>query len=152
MHIVTYYRYLRLFRDGTAISLTTTSEPADVVHHLTKALLRQHEDKNTSHLPSAVMVYAYKGRWRLSSSLDHPEASLKDIEGDLFVETKAPLPQYIYRMELGLKTAGKGTRNNKLGWKGFWSYNKLTDDWAEFGLKNDKAFFFSRVKSYDPYE
>ena len=36
VHIVTYYRYLRLFRDGTAISLTTTDEPAHVVHHLTR--------------------------------------------------------------------------------------------------------------------
>lgn len=31
VHIVTYYRYLRLFRDGTALSLLTTDEPAHVV-------------------------------------------------------------------------------------------------------------------------
>ena len=41
-----------------------------------------------------------------------------------------------------------GAKNIKLAWRGFWSYNKLTDDWAEFGLKNDKAFWWSRVASY----
>ena len=41
-----------------------------------------------------------------------------------------------------------GARNNKLGWKGFFSYNTLTGDWAEFTMRNTKPFFFSRVKSY----
>lgn len=36
VHIVTYYRFLRFFRDGTALSLQTTADPADVVHHLAK--------------------------------------------------------------------------------------------------------------------
>jgi F-box protein 9 len=51
-------------------------------------------------------------------------------------------------MELSFRSVGKGTRNNKLIWKAYWHYNKLTDDWGEFGLRNDKAFFWSRVKSY----
>jgi F-box protein 9 len=147
VHIVTYYRYLRFFRDGTAISLLTTNEPTDVVHHLTKAMVHQHAKNTASHLPSAVMSQAQKGRWRLSSSIDNPDVSPSDAEGDLFVETEGCTPKYTYRMELSLKNAGK-SRNNKLLWKGYWSYNKLADDWAEFGLKNDKAFYFSRVKSY----
>ncbi|RYP54778.1 hypothetical protein DL768_000506 [Monosporascus sp. mg162] len=158
VHIVTYYRYLRLFRDGTAISLLTTEEPAHVVHHLTKDLLRLHRGGGAPHLPSAVMGQALKGRWRLSGPLDGPDvdgggaaegtAHLADVEGTLFVETEGVGPKYIYRMDLSMRNAGKAARNNKLVWKGFWSYNKLTDDWAEFGLKNDKPFFFSRVKSY----
>ncbi|RYP69812.1 hypothetical protein DL769_005164 [Monosporascus sp. CRB-8-3] len=157
VHIVTYYRYLRLFRDGTAISLLTTEEPAHVVHRLTKDLLRLHRDGAALHLPSAVMGQALKGRWRLSGPHDGPgvdeggapegTAHLADVEGTLFVETEGAGPKYMYRMDLSMRSAGK-TRNNKLVWKGFWSYNKLTDDWAEFGLKNDKPFFFSRVKSY----
>ncbi|KAI1852112.1 hypothetical protein JX265_005949 [Neoarthrinium moseri] len=148
VHIVTYYRYLRFFRDGTAISLLTTNEPADVVHHMTKALLRQHEKGVASHLPTAVMSQAVKGRWRLSSSIDNPDASLADAEGDLFVETEGVSAKYSTRMELSMKSAGTKARNNKLSWKGYWCYNKLTDDWGEFGLKNDKAYYFSRVKSY----
>ncbi|KAI1338842.1 hypothetical protein F5Y15DRAFT_385489 [Xylariaceae sp. FL0016] len=165
VHIVTYYRYLRLFRDGTAISLLTTDEPAHVVHHMTREALHLHRGRTEGqqlHLPGSVMGHALKGRWRLSSAQDitstaeadssnslAPQA-LAEAEGDLYIETEgAAGPKYTYHMELAFKSAGRAAaRNNKLVWKGFWSYNRLTDDWAEFTLKNDKAFFFSRVKSY----
>ncbi|RAL68264.1 hypothetical protein DID88_008963 [Monilinia fructigena] len=55
VHIVTYYRYLRFFRDGTVISLLTTTEPNDVIHNLTKELLEYHRKNQFSHLPSSVM-------------------------------------------------------------------------------------------------
>ncbi|KAI1138241.1 hypothetical protein F5Y05DRAFT_385571 [Hypoxylon sp. FL0543] len=150
VHIVTYYRYLRLFRDGTVISLLTTDEPVHVVHHITKANLALHQSGASVHLPSAVMGSALKGRWRLSSAADNPDAGLADMEGDLYVETEGVGPRYMYRMELTFRSAGKAAarNNNKLAWKGFWSYNKLTDDWAEFALRHSKPFFFSRVKSY----
>lgn len=149
VHVVTYFRYLRFFKDGTAISLLTTTEPADVVHHLTKENL--HNNHTSNALPSSVMRDALRGRWRLSG----PFSSCKDVtsgeseaEGDVQVETEGVVPRYIYRMQLALSHAGKGARNNKLAWKGFWSYNRLTDDWGEFGLRNDRAFYWSRVRSY----
>jgi F-box protein 9 len=176
VHIVTYYRYLRLFRDGTAISLLTTDEPPDVVHHLTKDLVALHRSSSpTAHLPGAVMQSALRGRWRLGSAAaveqeqgqaqaqaqaqeqeqaqpgrpPPPQPQGDAVEGELCVETEG-VGKYVYRMELSLRTAGKGggARHNKLAWRGFYSYNRLTDDWAEFGLKHDKNFFFSRVKSY----
>ncbi|ROT42319.1 hypothetical protein SODALDRAFT_354449 [Sodiomyces alkalinus F11] len=152
VHIITYYRYLRFFRDGTVISLLTTAEPGDVVHHMTKDLLAQHRGGAAPHLSSVVLQHGLRGRWRLSSVLDHPDGpdgvpNPKDAEGELFVETEGVGPKYMYRMNLSLRSAGRGTRNNKLVWKGFYSYNKLTDDWAEFGLKNDKPFFFSRASN-----
>ncbi len=147
VHIVTYFRYLRFYRDGTAISLTTTTEPGDVVHHLTKELVDLHQNRAMGHLPSAVMQFALRGRWRLSSAADNPEAPLSDVEGDLFIETEG-VKGYIYRLHLSLQNAGRGARNNKLVWESFFSYNKLTDDSAKFELNHDKAFFFSRVKSY----
>ena len=185
VHIVTYYRYVRFFRDGTCASLLTTSEPADVVHHLTK------ENMHTRHaggLPSAVMNHCLRGRWRLSGDpyrtaaggrrrrgrrrKNEAEAETEveeeereddeedndnddDSEGTLSIETEGAdaghaNPKYMYKMALQLKSAGRpgATRNTKLAWIGYWSFNKLTDDWAEFGLRNDKAFFWSRVKSY----
>ncbi|KAG9227994.1 hypothetical protein BJ875DRAFT_478797 [Amylocarpus encephaloides] len=148
VHIVTYYRYLRFFRDGTAISLLTTDEPADVVHHLTKELQDTHRGGSHLHLPSSVMQMSLRGRWRLSNTADDPEADLKDAEGDVFVETEGASKKYMYRMQLSLRNAGKGARNNKLAWQGFWNYNMLTDDTGAFPLRNNKAFFFSRVKSY----
>lgn len=154
VHIVTYYRYLRLFRDGTAITLCTVEEPANVVHHLTKEALALHKDGAMAHLSSSVMQHALKARWRLSSAADHAaepeeskEVSLADSEGDLFIESDGG-GNYLYRMELSLRTAGKAGRNNKLLWRGFYSYNKSSDVWDEFSLKEVKPFFFSRVKSY----
>ncbi|OBS19755.1 hypothetical protein FPOA_11480 [Fusarium poae] len=163
IHIVTYYRYLRFFRDGTLISLLTTNEPTDVVHHLTRDELNVHRGAAQPHLPSAVMALALRGRWRLSSAADKDDPATIDLpvstaagshdrdrdpEGDVFIETEGVGSKYMYRMDLSLRSAGKGARNNKLMWRGFYSYNKLTDDWAEFRLKNDKPYFFSRVKSY----
>ncbi|EXK87894.1 hypothetical protein FOQG_08762 [Fusarium oxysporum f. sp. raphani 54005] len=162
IHIVTYYRYLRFFRDGTLISLLSTAEPADVVHHMTREELNVHRGVAQPHLPSAVMALALRGRWRLSTAADRDEGSDtdrpgpaigkhdrdRDPEGDVFIETEGVGSKYMYRMDLSMRSAGKGSRNNKLIWRGFYSYNKLTDDWGEFGLKNDKPFFFSRVKSY----
>ncbi|KAK3301032.1 uncharacterized protein B0H64DRAFT_29406 [Chaetomium fimeti] len=147
VHIVTYYRYLRFYRDGSVISLLSTTEPAEVVHHLTRDALALHAGGAGSNLPSAVMRQALRGRWRLARESDNPEALPADIEGDVTVETEG-VSKYIYRMDLELGTAGKITRNNKLGWKGFYSYNPLTDDWAEFTMRHSKPFFFSRVKSY----
>ncbi|KAF4987786.1 hypothetical protein FDECE_15301, partial [Fusarium decemcellulare] len=165
IHIVTYYRYLRFFRDGSLISLLTTAEPTDIVHHLTRDDLNLHRGAAHPHLPSAVMALALRGRWRLSSDADRenpafldrptpagavsgPHDRDRDPEGDVFIETEGVGSKYIYRMDLSMRSAGKGARNNKLVWRGFYSYNKLTDDWGEFGLKNDKPFLFSRVKSY----
>ena len=149
VHVVTYFRYLRFFKDGTVISLLTTNEPVDVVHHLIKENL--HDRHHSSNLPSSVMKDALRGRWRLSgpvsSAVDLKTGDL-EVEGDVHVETEGVVPRYTYKMLLALAHAGKGARNNKLAWKGFWSYNRLTDDWGEFGLKNDRAFYWSRVKSY----
>ena len=152
VHIVTYYRYLRFFRDGSCVSLLTTAEPVDVVHHLSKANVpssAQYGKTNPSLLPPmSIMQHALRGRWKLQSpSL----ASKEEPEGTLSIETLGIDPdKYTYVMSLAMRSAGRkdGTRNNKLAWRGFWSYNKLTDDWAEFGLKNDKPFFWSRVGSY----
>ncbi|MCJ1281783.1 hypothetical protein MMC26_001106 [Xylographa opegraphella] len=174
VHIVTYYRYLRFLRNGSCISLLTTAEPVDVVPYL----LPEHlHTTHSGNLPSSVMRHALRGRWRLSGSPfelasdDSPEAEPdtlplspaskthaaaegrgeKEPLGNLYVETEGPDAKYTYSMQLALRSASHragATRNNKLVWRGFWSYNRLTDDWAEFGLRNDRAFFWSRVRSW----
>ncbi|KAJ4984074.1 F-box protein pof7 [Stagonosporopsis vannaccii] len=143
IHIVTYYRYLRFHRDGTCISLLTTSEPADVVPYL----YIEHMHRNHGNLPSAPMKDALLGRWRLSGP-EIPGIVDGEKEGTLIIETAGATPKYFNKMMLSLSSAGRHTKNNKLTWQGYWSYNRLTDDWGEFGLKNDRAFYWSRVKSY----
>ena len=178
VHIVTYYRYLRFFRDGTCISLLTTSEPIEVVHHLTKENMDLFRSNSKDHhqlnftssaapiqgapgqtVPAtaqSLLKHALRGRWRLChpSSPEHSTtapANLASSEGDLHIETEGAGPRYMYTMHLSLKSSSArahAPKNTKLVWKGFWSYNQLTSDWAEFQLKNDKAFLFSRVRSY----
>lgn len=123
--------------------------------------------------PGAVMKHALRGRWRLSpptellpptsspststaSASTSTSAFPPEPEGNLLVETRGPTDAYTYRLQLTLRSGtammvGGGataTRNTKLVWRGFWSYNRLTDDWAEFGLRNDRAFVWSRVRSW----
>jgi F-box protein 9 len=147
--MVTYYRYLRFFRDGSLISLLTTNEPADVVPYLYAEHLHH---SHTGALPQSVMKDALRGRWRLSGNpWKAPvtgEEETEEPEGDVIVETDGVRPKYMYKMHLALGSAGKGTRNNKLTWRGYWSWNRLTDDWASFELKHDKAFYWSRVRSF----
>lgn len=127
-------------------------------------LLKEHVHQNhAGSLPQSVMKDALPGRWRLSGDPyvestgpfdadgereSQREEAEREAEGDVHIETLGVVPKYHYRAHLGIASAGRGARNNKLVWKGYWSYNKLTDDWAAFGLKNDRPFYWSRVRSY----
>lgn len=164
VHIVTYYRYLRFFRDGTVISLLSTAEPIDVVHHLTKENLANLNNPTTPTplLPSTANTLrpALRGRWKLHG---HPllllHASNSEgfqhhhrIEGDLTIETEGVDPRkYLYLMHLSLRTSSSVKNNNnnkKLIWRGYWSVNRLTHDLDEFGPRDARPFFWSRVGSY----
>ncbi|OJJ50587.1 hypothetical protein ASPZODRAFT_126480 [Penicilliopsis zonata CBS 506.65] len=209
IHIVTYYRYLRFYPDGSVISLLTTTEPLEVVPYFTRenaqaaravAGHRHHHHHHHGHnrhpsdpgaslsgltdpVPPAAMAalkYTLRGRWHLTppsppddrpdaeqSATDCPPAPGKSASvsastdpRDLVIETEGVDPKYIYTMHLSLRSsttpkshhprlsAPNTSKNTKLAWKGFWSYNKLTDDWAEFGLRNDKTFVFRRVRGW----
>jgi F-box protein 9 len=159
--IVTYYRYLRFFPDGSLITLLTTSEPSDVVPYLHKEHMHYQHQQQGGNLPQSVMKNSLRGRWRLSGDafgikaqrnlkrgLD-PEAA--EPEGDIHVETEGVISKYRYVMQLRFGNAGKVTKNNKLHWVGYWSHNRLTDEVSDFGLQNDRAYpgyFWSRVKSW----
>ncbi|KAI9824024.1 MAG: hypothetical protein M1826_007557 [Phylliscum demangeonii] len=167
--IVTYYRYLRFFRDGSVISLLTTAEPLEVVPLLTKENVPPRPAAAGASTP-AVMACALRGRWRLGP-LDLPSSgssaarppppppaiampsSAATDDGLIVIETEggANPSKYMYRMHLSLTSATPRKSSNnqrKISWRAFWSYNRLTDDWAEFGLKNDRPFWWSRVKGY----
>lgn len=252
VHIITYYRYLRFFRDGTVISLVSTHEPVEIVHHLTKENLPFRcsdggggsavvtpglpsgsgsgqaqagvtlsggtgTGTGTGPLPSSVFQHAVRGRWRLSGCpvlgsfandiegrrkrKEHEEehGCLRDStitgdggtpgepydpttideskreregegEGETYIQTEGLDKTYLFAMHLALRSSsarsgggssvpggggqtggtggGGGTKNNKLIWKSFWSYNRVLDSWDEFRVGNDRPFWFSRVKSY----
>lgn len=188
IHIVTYYRYLRFYPDGSVASLLSTTEPVDVVPYISKENMmaarathhRGHQRQPSDHGQSlsgaadpvppvamAALKYGYRGRWRLTPPVPLPETSEEEKAEiipdptqastdprDVAVETEGVDPKYVYTMHLSLRSpsASKShvnpSKNTKLVWRGFWSYNKLTDDWGEFGLRNDRAFVFRRVRGW----
>ena len=202
IHIVTYFRYLRFYPDGTVISLLTTTEPTEVVPYINKenmlaAREMSHRQYHTTTDPGttlsgatdpvppitmATLRHALRGCWHLIRPRDSaPDAGdsatdtlstsqCPSVAGDsrspglsdprdIIIETEGVDPKYIYTMHLSLRSssaskssnpraANNTAKNTKLAWKGFWSYNKLTDDWAEFALRNDKAYVFRRVRGW----
>lgn len=211
IHIVTYYRYLRFYPDGTVISLLTTAEPLDIVPHISKenfeivrfgvsaASHHRHHPSDPQPLANPIpptasnaLKRALHGRWHLAkppSADPDPESELEadtsastppppsvptnrshhtnnttpDLR-DIFIETEGVDPKYTFTMHLTLRSSASNesssrggvgvvrsnntAKNTKLAWKGFWGYNHLTDDWAEFGLRNDRAFVFRRVRGW----
>ncbi|KAK9344299.1 hypothetical protein V1522DRAFT_410635 [Lipomyces starkeyi] len=121
IHIVTYYRYVRFFDDGTCITHLTTKEPTEVVPEFHRHLMKRG---------------MFKGTWQMS------------IDGRVRIESQSPVAKYLFLQELDIKSAGRG-RHNRLNWVGFWSINRVTADRMEFSLLHDKPFYFSRVLSYD---
>ncbi|KAJ5151263.1 uncharacterized protein N7482_010515 [Penicillium canariense] len=189
IHIVTYYRYLRFYPDGSVVSLLSTTEPVDVVPHISKENImaarvpshRQHQRQTSDHgqsisgatepIPPVAMnalKHGLRGRWRLTRPVDVsdrapeqqktsslPNQSPESLDPrDVIVETEGVDPKYVYTMHLSLRSPSSSkahlnpSRNTKLVWRGFWSYNKITDDWGEFGLRNDRAYVFRRVRGW----
>ncbi|KAE8353499.1 hypothetical protein BDV28DRAFT_132988, partial [Aspergillus coremiiformis] len=198
IHIVTYYRYLRFYPDGTAIAILSTVEPMELVPHISKENVLEARASHKHHrrppldagktltgapdpIPSAAMGAlkdARRGRWRLANPFPLSDQGVeaqpgppsvhggKDLSGDasdprdVIIETESVTSNNINVLHMSLRspTAHRlanstvappnPSKNTKMIWKGYWSYDKLTDDWAEYGLRNDRAFVFRRVRGW----
>lgn len=119
IHIITYYRYVRFYRDGTCLRVLTTDEPQDVVPKLG----RQWRSKGLKDV--------YHGFWGLAE------------DGTLTIEGEGSRENYQFTQEL--RVAGK--HFNQLRW--IRSFCMSPDEVIlNFSLQNEKWFVFARVKSY----
>ena len=122
VHIVTYYRYLRFFPNGTILKHMTTDEPAQVVKQLQVGFNRKQ---------------CFHGNFVLEND-DHIKIVMKDPT--LKLET--------FSLSLNIKTTHRG-RHNKLVWQDYSSRSPMLDRGEhQYDLKMFKSFFFSPVRSY----
>ncbi|KAF2857635.1 hypothetical protein K470DRAFT_193489, partial [Piedraia hortae CBS 480.64] len=130
VHVVTYYRYLRFFRDGSVITLTTTAEPSEVVYTF---------DRNLGGKE------VLRGRWMVGTPAPPPRSSSPPKQ-EILIETNGINERYTYHMRLSFGGRNAtGARNTKLNWVEYKCYNLLTDDWADFRLRNHRPFYWARV-------
>lgn len=139
IHMVTYYRYLRFYEDGTCISLLTTNEPSEIVPNFNQRYVNDNINGNIVYARDDGTVLGHQkgvvnGTWKLDSR-----------DGQILIETEGSVDRYIFYMRLQIRSSGHN-KLNKLKWINFWSFNKLTQDYGEFSLKHDKAYFFVRTR------
>ncbi|KAI9458100.1 hypothetical protein F5148DRAFT_1321490 [Russula earlei] len=124
-HLITYHRYLRFYPNGQVISLLANEEhePQDII-----TMLR----------PTLRMKGFYIGTWKLSG--------LTVRVSDL-VDPSNPTGRYSFQMTLTLRSRPLG-RWNKLEFHEYESINLEDGEATALGLKNERPFWFSKVRSY----
>ncbi|KAF3318468.1 hypothetical protein TWF173_007875 [Orbilia oligospora] len=163
VHMVTYYRYLRFFPSGFAIHLLTPAEPSDVVHSITidnYNYLSSIKATTSTNLPSHFnnIKHILPARWRVHfNPHTYPSPNSTDEPGHrIQIESKGSdtAGRYINTLDLTLKMRPRGIGGrrgygDRLSWNSYTSFNVLTEDKGAYSLKNDKPFYFSKVKSYE---
>jgi len=124
-HLITYHRYLRFLPNGTVLSLLLNDDhaPSDVVHQLKPSL-----DKKG----------LFVGSWQIHGST---------VFITNLVDPRDRQPLYGFEMTLRLRSKPTG-RWNKLELDDYSSVNIATGEVQPFGLKHERPFWFSRVRSY----
>ncbi|KAI1793519.1 hypothetical protein LXA43DRAFT_971860 [Ganoderma leucocontextum] len=126
-HLITYYRYLRFYPDGKVLSLLANEElaPSQVI-----PLLK----------PTLRMKGFFIGTWYL----DGTELHIDDL---LTKEPAAAEMRYSFQMVLDLRSRPVG-RWNRLEFRGYDSVHIASGEATPLALKNERPFWFSKVRSY----
>jgi len=124
-HLITYHRYLRFYPNGQVISLLANEEhdPQDIITKLR---------------PTLRMKGFYIGTWKLSGLTVH----VSDL-----VDPSNPTGRYSFQMTLTLRSRPLG-RWNKLEFDEYESIKLEDGEATALGLKNERPFWFSKVRSY----
>lgn len=124
VHLVTYYRYLRFYQNGTVISALSNSEPQQIVHKISK---------------------------RTFSNPTVFDRDTRILRGHYFVQDKRNVyvvvsnEKTVFHIHLRLSSTYKGGWN-KFTWIEY--YSVTNNERSTYSLQSFKNFFFSRVKRY----
>ncbi|CDK28820.1 unnamed protein product [Kuraishia capsulata CBS 1993] len=122
--IITYYRYVRFFPDGTCLRFLTDLGPRKVVPLFSKNWRENGLQK------------VFSGVWSLTP------------EGVIRIEYEGFVPKYYFVDELQIVNGSKHAKHHKLQWVSCYSVDKETTERGVFSMRNERPFAFSRVKSY----
>ncbi|KIP01887.1 hypothetical protein PHLGIDRAFT_131049 [Phlebiopsis gigantea 11061_1 CR5-6] len=124
-HLITYHRYLRFYPNGDVLSLLANEEvaPQQVIPMLK---------------PSLRMKGFFLGHWRLEGTTVYI-TDLMDPSGNT--------ARYCFQMILELRSRPLG-RWNRLDFVTYDSVSVSTGEATPLALKNDRPFWFSKVRSY----
>ncbi|CDO69621.1 hypothetical protein BN946_scf184851.g9 [Trametes cinnabarina] len=124
-HLITYYRYLRFLPDGQVLSLLANEElsPQQII-----PLLK----------PSLRMKGFLVGTWYL----DGTEVHIEDL-----LDPATPDTRYSFQMILELRSRPLG-RWNRLDFREYDSVHLGSGEATPLALKNERPFWFSKVRSY----
>lgn len=127
-HLITYHRYLRFYPNGQVISLLANEEH-EPQHIIT--VLR----------PTIRMKGFYIGTWKLSGLT---------VQISNLLDPSNPTARYSFQMTLTLRSRPLG-RWNKLEFNEYESINLEDGEATALGLKNERPFWFSKVRSYSSW-
>ncbi|KAG1812978.1 uncharacterized protein BJ212DRAFT_1483028 [Suillus subaureus] len=136
-HLITYHRYLRFFPNGQVLSLLANEEwqPQAVIPMLK---------------PNLRMKGFYIGNWSLSGSTVYITNLDEKHLSHAHVTTEPQPNKYFFQMTLALRSRPLG-RWNKLDFIGYDSVNVEDGEAVPLPLKNERSFWFSKVKSWAGY-
>lgn len=108
IHLVTYYRYIRLFSDGSCITLLTTKEPSKVVKNFDKFV---HMLKISKKFKNFMIGY-----WKVIKNDDDTDDISRKNQVIIEANDK-DLPKFTFHLKFDLKSTSIG-KFNKLSWIG----------------------------------
>jgi len=118
--LVTYFRYLRFYPDGTVLKLTTTDEPTIIIPIFKK--------ENLLNWKTATIARFYL-----------------EMDGQIIIESKSELYKFVEELQI----VSLGYRKfHRLNWQSSFTVNREGER-GYFSLKKEKPFNFSGVKSYN---
>lgn len=149
IRIITYYRYLRFYADGTCVMALTHREPGFMV----PILLKYNSEAKTGVVKPEILEYLhhtsddlriYHGFWTLSLA---NEVHVRLQEGSA--------PYYTFHYHFEVENLGGIFRHAKLKWvKCYGVRRKMMENderegqISDLSIKKESPFKFSRVKSY----